>query len=82
MAKKNKGGKTESAEAPKAKPVTLAKGATAHGKSQDRKPKVVNHEAIARRAYEIYIERNWEAGAAEKHWAQAERELTKQTKRS
>jgi len=46
------------------------------------KPITFSREAIARRAYEIYVSRGPHEGSAEQDWAQAEKELTATAKRS
>jgi len=46
-----------------------------------RKPVTLTREAIARRAYEIYVSREPHEGSAEQDWAQAEKELMAAAKR-
>ncbi len=45
------------------------------GKPQGNASNGLNHEQIARRAYEIYLARGGEHGRHEDDWNQAEREL-------
>ncbi len=39
---------------------------------------MLTHEEIARRAYEIYVEKGCQQGQSEQHWLQAEQELKNQ----
>jgi hypothetical protein len=58
------------------------KGATAVQETQARKAAVVTHDAIARRAYEIYRSRKPHEGTAAQDWARAEKELMAAAKRA
>jgi hypothetical protein len=61
--------------------VQATKGATAVREAQTRKSVAVTHEAIARRAYEIYRSRKPHEGTAAQDWARAEKELMAAAKR-
>ena len=53
----------------------------AHDLSSPAATAVVNDEDVARRAYEIYMERGYEPGRELDHWLQAEQELRSTARR-
>ena len=70
MARKSKATDGPSAGGKAAKPA--AKRSTARG---SKKKSTVDHEQIAKRAYELYLARGRAEGFAEQDWKQAEKEL-------
>lgn len=53
-----------------------AKGSgTAITKAQGTTPKVITHEQIAERAYQLFLKRGFGPGSATSDWAEAERQL-------
>lgn len=56
-------------------PRTSSNGSSPRTKSKSA-PKVSTHDQIAKRAYEIYLERNGAPGNPLEDWVRAEREIT------
>jgi hypothetical protein len=67
-----KGEKTSAPKAVKAGTGKVATGAKAATTSSAAAP---THEAIAKRSYELFLDRGGEHGHAEEDWARAEAEL-------
>lgn len=71
------------AAAAKPRPRAKAPAAPAvagHGKPADAKPKLepvvlLNHDQIARRAYDVWVARGYPAGQDVENWQEAERQL-------
>lgn len=60
---------------------TNGNGSSPRTKSKSA-PKLSTHDKIARRAYEIYLERNGAPGNPLEDWVRAEREVLAKSKRS